>query len=88
MSDATLDGNAIGGVLLEVFGVELTAAFGTCAYCGARGEVARLVVYVRCPGVVGRCPACGEVLVQIVEARDQRYVALHGLRSLEVPRTG
>ncbi len=84
---ATLDGNALGGVLLEVFGVELTAAFGTCANCGSRGEIARIVVYVRCPGVVGRCPACGEVLIRIVEARGQRYVDLHGLRSLEVPRS-
>ncbi len=85
---ATLDGNALGGLLFEVFGVEMTGAFGTCAHCGARGEVARMVVYVRCPGIVGRCPACGEVLVQIVEAREQRYVAMHGLRSLELPRSG
>ena len=46
-----------------------------------------MVVYVRCPGIVGRCPACGEVLLQIVEAREQRYVAMHGLRSLELPRS-
>jgi hypothetical protein len=47
-----------------------------------------MVVYVRCPGIVGRCPQCGEVLVQIVEASDRRYGALHGLRTLEVPRSG
>jgi hypothetical protein len=82
--EATLDGNAIGGLLLEVFGVELTAAMGTCASCGARGELALLRVYVRCPGVVARCPACDAVLVRIVETRDRRVVDLHGLRSLEV----
>jgi len=85
-AEATLDGNAIGGLLLEVFGVELTAAMGTCASCGARGELARLRVYVRCPGIVGRCPGCDAVLVRIVEARDRRFVDLHGLRSLEVAR--
>ena len=31
-----LDGNAIGGLLHEVFGTEMTAAEGTCAACGAR----------------------------------------------------
>ena len=31
----TLDGNAIGGVLLELFGTELTAAPCVCAGCGS-----------------------------------------------------
>jgi hypothetical protein len=85
-ADAVLDGNAMGGLLLDVFGIELTAAVGTCAACGARGEVARMVVYVRCPGVVARCPGCGAVLLRIVEARDRRFVDLHGLRTLEIAR--
>ena len=36
-----LDGNAIGGLLHDVFGAEMTAAQGTCAACGARGPVRR-----------------------------------------------
>jgi hypothetical protein len=86
-AEAMLDGNAIGGLLLDVFGLELTVATGTCAGCGARGPVAEMRVYVRCPGVVGRCPACNAVLIRIVEARDRRFVDMHGLRSLEVART-
>jgi hypothetical protein len=39
-----LDGNAIGGLLLEVFGVEMTVATGVCASCGATGPVAELHV--------------------------------------------
>ena len=35
-----LDGNAIGGLLFEVFGAELTAATGTCDHCGAVAHVA------------------------------------------------
>ena len=30
-----LDGNAIGGLLHDVFGTEMTTATGTCANCGA-----------------------------------------------------
>ena len=30
-----LDGNAIGGLLLEVFGTEMTAAMCVCGGCGA-----------------------------------------------------
>ena len=81
-AEATLDGNAIGGLLLEVFGVELTAAMGTCASCGARGEVARWRVRPL-PGIVGRCP-----LRRVLVRSSRRASALHGLRSLELPRSG
>ena len=37
MSETYLDGNAIGGLLWEVFGVEMTVATGVCAACGAGG---------------------------------------------------
>ena len=35
-----LDGNAIGGLLHEVFGTDMTDAEATCATCGATGPVA------------------------------------------------
>jgi len=35
-----VDGNAIGGLLIEVFGTEMTTAVGTCARCGAVGDLA------------------------------------------------
>ena len=31
------DGNAIAGLLIDVFGAEMTTATGVCAHCGARG---------------------------------------------------
>ena len=43
----TLDGNAIGGLLLEVFGSEMTSAETTCAACGAVGLGAAGYVLVR-----------------------------------------
>jgi len=38
-SDLRLDGNAIGGLLNELFGAELTAAPCVCGGCGAREEL-------------------------------------------------
>jgi hypothetical protein len=35
-----LDGNAIGGLLRDVFGTEMTAAATECALCGAAGILA------------------------------------------------
>jgi hypothetical protein len=61
-----LDGNAIGGDLLVHFGHEMTTATGICGHCGARGQVAELVVYARAPGAVVRCPSCGNVVMVIV----------------------
>ncbi len=80
----TLDGNAIGGLLLELFGVELTAAPCICAGCGAREEVARLDVYVDCPGVVVRCRHCHEVMITIVRGPERARVDLSGTRGLEL----
>jgi hypothetical protein len=79
-----LDGNAAGGLLLELFGVDLTAAPCVCGGCGAREEVARLDVYVDCPGVVIRCAHCQTVLITIVRGPTRTWVDLGGTRGLEL----
>jgi stage V sporulation protein SpoVS len=79
-----LDGNAIAGVLSEVFAVEMTSAVGTCAACGATGAVATLRVYVHAPGVVVRCPQCESVLMRIVRNGERAWLEVSGLRSLEL----
>ncbi len=64
-----LDGNAIAGLLLEHFGSEMTTVRGSCAHCGASAQVAELRVYMRAPGNVVRCPACGSVVMVLVTIR-------------------
>jgi Family of unknown function (DUF6510) len=78
-----LDGNAIGGLLQEVFGTEMTAAVGTCASCGATGPVAETVVYLHAPGTVVRCRACTAVLIVITRHRDINCVDLQGMSVLQ-----
>ena len=57
-SDGTLmealDGNAIGGLLLEVFGAEMTNATGICALRRGR-QLATWSSTSRAPGTVARC---------------------------------
>lgn len=65
-----LDGNAIAGPLLEYFGTEMTAAWGACAHCGATAQLAELRVYMKAPGTIARCPACGSVVIVLVRIRD------------------
>jgi Zn finger protein HypA/HybF involved in hydrogenase expression len=82
--DRTLDGNAIGGQLLALFGVDLTAAPCVCDGCGAEEELARVDVYLDCPGAVVRCPHCGNVLLTIVRGRERTWVDLRGTRGLSL----
>jgi hypothetical protein len=81
-----LDGNAIGGTLLEVFGGEMTAAQGCCAACGSVRAVAALVVYRSGPGDVLCCPACATVVGVISALPHGPRVHLVALRWLEPAR--
>jgi Family of unknown function (DUF6510) len=83
-----LDGNAIAGLLFEVFGTEMTTATGSCAHCGASGPVAELEVYLRAPGTVVRCRSCGSVLMVFVTARGITCVDLRGLTELQAGPAG
>jgi hypothetical protein len=77
-----VDGNAIGGALLEHFGVEMTAASGACAHCGTVAQIAQLRVYARAPGAVARCRNCGGVVLVVVERTGRREVNLDAFRLL------
>jgi uncharacterized protein DUF6510 len=79
-----VDGNALGGTFLELFGIELTIATGVCGSCGRSGEVATMHVYLRAPGAVARCPACDSVLMKIVRSDERTWLDLSGLRTLEL----
>lgn len=76
-----LDGNSIGGLLIDVFGADMTAASSTCGTCGAVRPVAELVVYGRAPGTVVRCRTCGSVLMVFVQAHGVTCVDVAGLAS-------
>jgi hypothetical protein len=79
-----LDGNAIAGQLLAVYGTEMTLAPGVCANCGTRSLIAELAVYGRAPGSVARCPGCGAVLIVAIERADTTEVHFTGFE-LESP---
>jgi len=84
VEDMKLDGNAIGGLLIELFGTDLTGSTGVCASCGAEGHVATLDVYVHAPGVVGRCRSCGAVMIRIVRSETKVWLDLSGTRTIEI----
>jgi hypothetical protein len=80
---SALDGNAIGGDLLEVFGVDLTAARSTCAGCGTSAIVAEALVYLGGPGRVVRCRSCSALQIVLVTIRGVTCVDLRGVAAME-----
>lgn len=84
LDDSALDGNAIGGLLQEIFGTEMTNAVGTCASCDATAQIAETVVYLRAPGTVMRCRTCTAILLVVTRRREMNCVDLQGLAALEL----
>jgi hypothetical protein len=78
-----LDGNAIGGLLREVFAVEMTDATGACGHCNNEAPVAECEVYLDGPGAVVRCRTCQGLLMVFVRVRGVVCVDLRGLQTLE-----
>jgi Zn finger protein HypA/HybF involved in hydrogenase expression len=86
MDSLMLDGNAVAGLLQEVFAVEMTTALGTCGNCGATDAVGATHVY-RGAGIVLRCPHCDSALVTIVKSDTQMWMGFPGVRMLQVAET-
>lgn len=78
-----LDGNAVAGLLRDVFGREATTMHGTCAGCGRRAMLAETAAYTGGPGVVLRCRACAAVLLVLVERARLCCLDTTGLAALE-----
>jgi hypothetical protein len=81
--DRHLDGNALAGVLNEMFGREMTGELGCCGHCGAVNALGAVHVYLDAPGSVLRCPTCASVLIVIVNRPDGTRVSFESIRWLE-----
>lgn len=82
MDELRLDGNAVAGLLGELFAAEATTAVLRCAHCGAEGAVATVHVYAHGPGTVLRCPGCEEVVMRFARIRGELVADLRGIGRL------
>jgi Zn finger protein HypA/HybF involved in hydrogenase expression len=83
MDSLMLDGNAVAGLLQEVFAVEMTTALGTCGNCAATEPLGAVHVF-QGAGIVMRCPHCDNPVVTIVKGDKRVWISLRGLRLLEL----
>jgi Family of unknown function (DUF6510) len=77
-----LDGNAAAGELSKIFAVDVTAAEGQCAHCGAKRRFAEAHLYMQGPGLVARCAVCEHVLLRLVNARQGVFLDMRGMTCL------
>jgi hypothetical protein len=75
------DGNEIGGVMAEMFAVEMTAAGRRCQSCGLDSQVGAHRLY-HGAGFVLRCPSCGDLAAVITALPDRNVISLHGTWSI------
>ncbi|NMO55520.1 hypothetical protein HH310_30590 [Actinoplanes sp. TBRC 11911] len=78
------DGNAVAGLLYDLFGQEMTGVGATCAHCGRRSLLARTRVF-RGPGTVLLCPACGGSMLVVCVRDGIACVDAPGFATLAVP---
>ena len=83
MDALMLDGNAVAGLLQQVFGGDLTTAIGTCGSCGASGPVGAMFLFQGAGGVL-RCPHCHTALIKIVSDDTRVWIGFPGLRALQL----
>jgi hypothetical protein len=79
-----LDGNALGGLLQQLFGLDLTDTARTCQSCGATRAAAAHRLY-HGSSMVLRCPACSDVALVVATLPNRRIVHLAGTWRIEFP---
>jgi NAD-dependent SIR2 family protein deacetylase len=79
-----LDGNAAAGELSNIFAMDVTAAEGECAHCGATKRFAEARLYMQSPGLVARCAECQHVLLRLVKARERVFLDMRGMTYLSL----
>jgi Family of unknown function (DUF6510) len=71
------DGNAIAGLLQEIFVAEFTTMERTCQSCGDRNPAGAHRSY-RGAGIVLRCPNCDDVALRLAVLPDRYVFELRG----------
>ncbi len=81
-----LDGNAMAGLLHELFEIEMTEAPTECSSCGRVGELGSLWAFVESPGYVMRCPACQNIVIRMTVTNDHIFIDARGAAYVCIPK--
>lgn len=79
-----LDGNAVGGLLRELFALDVTAAEITCAGCSAVAAIGAVRDYGGSMGAILRCAHCDTAVLRLTRTPAGLFLDMHGARRLFV----
>ena len=82
--EAHLDGTALGALLRDVFGQEMTDQRGCCDACGTVLPLGSALVFRDAPGDVVRCANCESVLMAVVSLPTGLRLTIRSLRWIEL----
>ncbi len=82
-----LDGNALAGMLYDIFGTEMTTTPARCAHCGDIAAMGALLAFTQAPGMVLRCPSCDSVVLRMVQTPNAVYLDARGAAYLRLARS-
>jgi hypothetical protein len=82
---AMLDGNALAGMLGDVFAVDVTMIVATCRECGRRAVLAEAIVERDAVCAIVRCRGCTRTLFTVLERPGGLRLETGVLGALELP---
>jgi len=83
--DGHVDGNALAGLMSDIFAFDVTTAKARCMSCGEVRALAQDMVYGGEQGYVVRCQGCGDVLMVVVPEPGGVRMQMRGMSWLETP---
>jgi hypothetical protein len=79
---ATVDGNALAGLLAGVFEGDATMLVGVCAGCGAAAALSETIVEIDDTCAIARCRTCTHTLLTVLQDDESVRVVFGMLREL------
>lgn len=81
-----LDGNAVAGMLHDIFSSEMTTSLTECVNCGRQGEFGSLLAFTQAPGIVLCCQTCEHIVLRIVKTSQAVYLDARGAMFIRLER--
>lgn len=80
-----LDGNALAGVLADLFSGDPTSMRAECAQCTRECVVAEMHVTLESSSALAQCPSCGAVMLDVRNDAGGTRIDVRGLCLLRPP---
>jgi hypothetical protein len=85
-AEMMVDANAAAGLLMDIFGREMTNEPTECAHCGDKTKIGTLFTSANAHGAILRCPVCKNIMLRIVQTPADLFLDARGAVFLQMSR--